>query len=115
MTHPHDPSSPSTPGPPPGPSPGVMALLWVVMLAGFALGGALVVMGLVGWAQGLSAGTGLGVALAGVLLVLGALWYLRLILTHRRARKDFDAARVELGDAIRRGRSSGPSGPGDGR
>ena len=111
MTQPHDPSSPSTPGPPPTPSSGVLVFLWAVMLAGFALGGALVVLGLVGWAQGLSAGTGLGVALAGVLFVLAALWYLRLIRTHRRARRDFDAARVELGDAIHRGRATGPPGP----
>lgn len=115
MTQPPDPSSLAPPAHPPTPSPGVLALLWAVMLAGFALGGALVVMGLVGWAQGLSAGTGIGVAVAGVLLVLGALWYLRLILTHRRAKRDFDAARGELDDAIRRARSRGPARPEDGR
>lgn len=108
MTQPeHRPSDPSWSAPPrlPPPSRGVLAFLWLVTGAGFVLGPALVALGLVGLAQGLSLGAGLGVAAAGVFFLGCGLWYLRLLLTHRRAAAEYEAARADLDSAVAEART----------
>lgn len=80
----------------PTPPRGAVGLLWLVAGAGLVLGVGFVILGLVGWAQGAAAATGLVVAAAGVLFLLAALWYVRLAMTHRRAAQDYLAARRDF-------------------
>lgn len=73
--------------------------------AGFVLGTAPIAMGSVGLAQGVSVGTALAVAAFGVSFLLCALWYLRWMMTRRRALAEFASARVELPGAIDQARA----------
>lgn len=82
-----------------------MALLWLVTASGFLLGVAAIALGLVGWSQGASAAAGLGVAAVGVVFVLCALWYLRLLLTHRAAASEHQAAQREFDAAVEQTRA----------
>ncbi len=93
--HPSPPPEGSYAGAPTAPR-GARVLIWLVAGAGVVLGAGCIVIGLVGWAQGSTAATGLVVAAVGVLFLLSALWYVRLAMTHRRAAQDYLAARGEF-------------------
>ncbi|WP_406832589.1 hypothetical protein ABEG17_07145 [Pedococcus sp. KACC 23699] len=76
-------------------------VLWIFAVGGGLLGACLLVLGIVGAVGGAISVLGAAAVIGlGLIVLAGSLWQLRLLLRHRRARPDFDAARVELQQAL---------------